>query len=356
MTGAARRERLRAALHDVECDGLLVTHLPNIRYLTGFSGSNAVLFIGSGDPLDDVLATDGRYADQVRDQAPDLPALLDRATLAHLVASLAGHGIAHVAMESSATIGMREQVLGHLRAAEIMDGVVEGLRAVKDHAEIDALAAASRITADALDDVIAELRPGMSEVAVARRLEQRFGELGADDRAFATIVASGPNSAIPHHEPTARPLAEGDLVVIDCGAMVGGYHADMTRTLVLGAPAPWQEELHAAVLEAQQAATARALPGVGLREIDGVARAVLERHGLGASFTHGTGHGVGLEIHEAPMLSARALGTISASMVVTIEPGAYLPGRGGVRIEDTVLVAAEGPRVLTDADRTLRSA
>lgn len=347
----ARRDRVRELL--VGTAGLVVTHLPNVRYLTGFSGSNAALFLSADDPLDDLLATDGRYEVQAGEQSPDLPLLIDRQTLPALARGLAGHGIVEVLCEDTASIGEMEALRAGLRAVTPRGGLVEQLRALKEPAEIEVLARACAISAEAFGQVMLEVRPGWAELKVARRLEQLFGELGAEDRAFPTIVGSGPNAAVPHHAPTTRELQVGDLVVIDFGARVDGYHADMTRTAMVGEAAGWQRELHAAVQEAQGAARAHARPGAGLQAVDAVARDLLGRAGLGEAFVHGLGHGVGLQIHEAPMMGRTAVGTLAASMTVTVEPGAYLPGRGGVRIEDTLVVRPDGPHVLTDADRGL---
>lgn len=349
-----RRDRVRAlAASTVGADLLIVTHLPNVRYLTGFSGSNAVLVVGpDGDA--DLIGTDGRYVDQVDDQAPGLPTLIDRDTLSAVMGRIAGPRRT-VAIESSLAVGDLPTVREAFGEPVVAPGLVEQVRAVKDADEIAALARACTITAGALAVLAGEIRVGDTEVALARRLEQLFGELGAEDRAFDTIVGSGPHSAIPHHQPGPRALTEGDLLVVDCGARIDGYHADMTRTFVVGRdPEPWQSELHGAVEEAQAAATAQYRDGTPARDIDGAARGVLERAGLGDRFTHGLGHGVGLEIHEAPMVGARSTGTIGADMVITVEPGAYLPGRGGVRIEDTLVVSDAAPRVLTEAPRGLR--
>lgn len=346
-----RRDRLRADLGDA--DGLLVTNLANVRYLTGFSGSNAVLFLSASDADDDVLGTDGRYATQVAEQAPDLPVVLDRATTTALARSLAQHGVARVLVESDTSVRQLQDMRRELPECTPVDDLVARHRMVKDTDELEALAAACRITVTAFHALMDEVRVGWSELRVARRLEQLFGELGAEDRAFPTIVGAGPHSAIPHHAPTTAELCVGDLVVIDFGARVDGYHADMTRTVVVGEPAPWQCDLHAAVLEAQTRARAAVRAGTDLRDLDRVARGCLEQAGLGDAFGHGLGHGVGLEIHEAPMVGPRSTGTLPSSTSITVEPGAYLPGRGGVRIEDTLVVGPDGARVLTEADRSL---
>ena len=348
----ARRDRLRELVSaDHPSAVLLVTDLANVRYLSGFSGSNGILVLGR-DPGSDVIATDGRYVDQVAQESPDLPTLIDRNTLPAVLAAL---GRGPVAIEDVMPVG---DVVGVREAAGepiVTGGLVSALRAVKDGDELAALERATSITVAALDQLAGEMGPGVTEISLARRLEQLFGELGAEDRAFDTIVGSGPHSAIPHHQPGGRLLAPGDLVVVDAGARVDGYHADMTRTFVVGESVlPWQEEIHAAVAEARSAAAAAYLPGASAREIDAIARRVVDDSGFGERFTHGLGHGVGLQIHEAPNIGARSTGTISVGMAITVEPGVYLPGMGGVRIEDTLVVTDAGPRILTEAPRGLR--
>lgn len=348
----ARRDRLRARLQAAGLDGLIVTSLPSIRYLTGFSGSNAALIVDAVDPSADLLATDGRYDVQVREECPDLEPLIDRATVGALCARRVQQGGGRLAAEPGCSAGELADMRAHLPGVELGSGFVAELRMVKDESEIGRLEVACAITAQAMLDIAEEIGPGWTEIAVARRLEQRFGELGADDRAFATIVAGGEHSAKPHHRPTARPLAVGDLVVVDAGALVDGYHADMTRTFVVGAAEDWQREVHACVAEAAARGRAAALPEAPIADVDAAARSCIDEAGWGDAFVHGLGHGVGLEIHEAPMLTARTVGRLAASMAITIEPGVYLPGRGGVRVEDTIVV---GKSVLTEADRSLRS-
>lgn len=348
---AERRDRVRASLNG--SDAFVITDLCNIRYLSGFSGSNAVLVIGR-DADGDVIGTDGRYQDQVAAESPDLPVLLDRDTLPFVLTSHGG-ALGKPAVESSLTL----EDLECFRAAgiepRVVSGVVEQVRRIKDDDELGSLSRACAITAAALVALGDELRVGLTEVLVARRLETLFAELGADDRAFETIVGSGPHSAVPHHQPGGRELSRGDLVVIDCGALVDGYHADMTRTFVVGDAQSWQLEIHALVADAQATAAAAYLPGASARDLDLIARDVIAAGGRGEEFTHGLGHGVGLRIHEAPLLGPRATGTIDTGMAITVEPGVYLPGRGGVRIEDTLVVTEAGPRVLTEAPRDLVS-
>lgn len=348
---AERRERLRSIIarrHPGRA--LIVTSLANVRYLSGFSGSNAVLVIGT-EASEHLIGTDGRYQDQVAEQCPDLPTIIDRDTLAVVARSLAPlRVLVEPTLPVQDFIGLRDAGL----TAAVSEATVEELRAVKAEVELDAIARACAITVDSFAALAGEIRVGDTELALARRLEQLFGEHGAEDRAFVSIVASGPNSAIPHHESGGRRLEPGDLLVIDAGARVDGYHADMTRTFVVGATAArWQADLHRTVLAAQRAAAAACHPTADCRGIDAVARSIIADAGLADAFTHGLGHGVGLQIHEAPIIGARSTGTLEADMAITVEPGVYLTGRGGVRIEDTLVVTGAGPRDLTEAPRDL---
>lgn len=342
------REALRAMSDDAP---FIVTDLTNIRYLTGFSGSNAVLVLGA-TPSGDLLGTDGRYVDQAAAECPDLPSVIDRATLDAVLARLPP---GPVLIEGSLAVSDVTRVREVVGEPAIAPAVIETFRSVKDAGELACLAEAGEITARAFESLVGEIQVGDRERALARRLEQLFGEFGADDRAFVSIVASGEHSAVPHHRSADTPLRAGDLLVIDAGACVAGYHADMTRTFVVGRPpAAWQVTLHDAVLVAQQTAVAGCRPGVLAVDVDALARDVLSARSLGERFTHGLGHGVGLQIHESPAINARATGSIEANMAFTVEPGAYLPGVGGVRIEDTLVVTDAGPRVLTTGSRELR--
>ena len=235
-----------------------------------------------------------------------------------------------------------------------LDGPVETLRAIKDDAELALIAQACAIGDRALGDLFETIACGRTERDLAHELEHRMHVHGAEAPAFATIVAGGPNSAIPHHQPTERPLEPGDLLKIDFGARVAGYHADMTRTVVVGAePASWQQEIHDLVVPAQRAGRDALVPGAAAVEVDAAARTVVEDAGHGDDFPHGLGHGVGLAIHEAPMIGVTAEGTVERGMSVTVEPGVYLRGRGGVRIEDTLIVRDGRPQLLTTSTREL---
>ncbi|WP_280440168.1 M24 family metallopeptidase [Nocardia cyriacigeorgica] len=359
---AARRSALRSLLVENEIDGLLVTDLVNIRYLTGFTGSNAALLVSSWDAhgAEDrtVISTDGRYRTQVAEQVPDLHADIVRAC-ARRVVELAGEWqLGRVGYESHVVTvdehrGFEELSTGLELVAT--PGLVEQLRMVKDAYEVDRLRAACAVGDAALAPQLdrGALRPGRTERQVARDLEWAMFEHGGEAVAFETIVAAGANSAVPHHRPTDAVLATGDFVKLDFGAVVGGYHSDMTRTLVLGRPADWQREVYELVREAQRAGREALRPGVPVADVDGAARAVIDAAGHGALFVHGLGHGVGLRIHEAPGIAKAGTGTLLSGVAVTVEPGVYFPGRGGVRIEDTLVVREGGPELLTRTSKDL---
>lgn len=353
LSHISRRERLREGLRADGLDALLVTDLVNIRYLTGFTGSAAALWVAAGDdPSGEdatVLCTDGRYRTQAAEQVPDLRALIDRKYGAALVA---GAGAGRAGFESHVvTVDGFDKLAEAAGDTELVRAPnrVERLREVKDDAEVLLLERACAAADTALSALIdtGGIRPGRTEREVARDLENLMCEHGADGPSFETIVAAGPHSAIPHHRPTDSVLAEGDFVKIDFGALVAGYHSDMTRTLVLGSVAPWQQEIYELVLVAQAAGRMALAPGAPLKDVDAAARDVIVAAGFGENFGHGLGHGVGLQIHEAPGIGSTATGTLLAGSAVTVEPGVYLPDRGGVRIEDTLVVRPDGPELLT---------
>lgn len=335
-----------------DATALLVTSLPNVRYLTGFTGSNGVLLLEEDRAL---LGTDGRYTVQAAEQCPDVPVHLDRVTVPAVVGAWLASGGGVLAVESAhlsvSDLRAVESVIG--AAPRESQGIVEECRMHKDTNEIALIERACEVSDAALHAILPRIAAGVTEREIARWLEAEMFAEGADELSFETIVAGGPHSAKPHHEPTARPLQEGDLLLIDFGAAVAGYHADETRTFIVGAAADWQVEIHAIVAEAQQAGRDAARAGADLLDVDRAARGVVADAGYGDFFDHGLGHGVGLQIHEAPFFSPRSTGKLPAGSPVTIEPGIYLPGRGGVRIEDTILVG-EGPsRSLTESPRGL---
>jgi Xaa-Pro aminopeptidase len=355
---AARRERLRARAARNGWGAVLVTNLLNVRYLTGFTGSNGALLVRTDGP--DLFGTDGRYTTQAGIQVPDVELLVDRATVAALAKAAAG--VETLGYESHDVTVDELRMLEGVLADEDSDAQlvsagrsVERLRAVKDDGEVEALRRACAVADQALAELAAEgaLRPGRTELQVGRELDARMLILGAESPSFETIVATGANSAIPHHRPDATVLRDGDFLKLDFGATVEGYHSDMTRTLVLGHAVDWQREVYELVAAAQAAGRAALAVGAEVSAVDAAARDVITAAGHGDHFTHGLGHGVGLEIHEAPGISALGAGRLAAGMAVTVEPGVYLPGHGGVRIEDTLVVTDDGPELLTLTSKEL---
>jgi Xaa-Pro aminopeptidase len=358
---AERRGRLRTALEHGRADAVLVTRLVNVRYLTGFTGSNAALLL---TPKSSMLATDGRYRTQARDQAPDVDHVIDRAVAEVLTARAAAAGVRRLAFEEhDVTVALHDTLTAALGSGRgspelvRLGGAVERLRAVKDDGELALLREACAVSDRALRDLLPSITPGRTERSIARELENRLLDHGGDGPAFETIVATGPHSAVPHHRPTGRAVAAGDFLKIDFGARFRGYHADCTRTFVVGAePRPWQVDVHALVFAAQRAGREALTPGAAARDVDRAARSVIEDGGHGEHFPHGLGHGVGLEIHEAPLLAAASTARLADRTPLTVEPGVYLEGRGGVRIEDTLVVrdaAAGGPELLTMTTKEL---
>jgi Xaa-Pro aminopeptidase len=353
-THAARRERLRQVLRQREVDAAVVSNLVNVRYLTGFTGSNAALLVRAGGPGGDpaLFCTDGRYDTQAGEEVPDLERVIARSCDVALVERAAadrllvlGYESHHVTVDRHATLA---RTGGPVRLVSLRRAV-EDMRLVKDEDEIELLRRACTIADQALAELLAAggIRPGRTESEVGRDLDSRMLDLGARAISFETIVATGPNSAIPHHRPTGRVLAAGDFVKLDFGAEYGGYHSDMTRTMVLGRPAGWQREIYDLVAAAQAAGRQALAVGADVVAVDRAARQVIEDAGYGRQFGHGLGHGVGLEIHELPTVSPLGAGTLAGLSPVTVEPGVYLAGRGGVRIEDTLVVRAAGPELLT---------
>ena len=351
-----RATRLRTTFAAAGCDALVVTNLTNVRYLTGFSGSAGLVLVL---PDELVLITDGRYAVQAEEQleASGVEARVEIGAVAKQkdIAAAAASGISRMGLEAASVTWARQRAFAAewFPAAELVptEGLVEGLRRVKDAGEVARIAEAARIADAALAEVRPLLEQGVTEVDFALALDFAMRRLGAEDVSFATIVASGLNGAKPHARPSDRRIAAGDRVVVDFGALVDGYHSDMTRTVAVGQASPPMTEIAAVVVASQRAGVDAVRAGVPAAHVDEACRAVIRDAGFGEAFVHGTGHGVGLDIHEAPAVAATSTDTLAAGHVVTVEPGIYLPELGGVRIEDTVVVTDDGCELLTHAPK-----
>ena len=372
-----RLDALRAKLSDMALDALIVSHLANVRYLTGFSGSAALLLVSEDDAL---LVTDGRYGTQAGEQTGSAGAsvTIEVGSVSSQVKALKARasGMSRIAFEATHLTWSRWRALSKdLGGLELVpaDGVVESLRVVKDAGEVARIEAACEIADQALGNVLERLarvigssrsteRSGRAgdgsvdttEVGVAMALDFELRRLGASGNSFDTIVASGPNSAKPHAEPTTRQIMPAELVVVDFGAMVDGYCSDMTRTFSFRDP-PDAEQLRMfeVVAVSQNEGVKSVVAGAMCSDVDAACRRVIDAAGWKDAFSHGTGHGVGLEIHEAPAVGAGSSDSLYAGAVVTVEPGVYVPGVGGVRIEDSVVVTEQGCRVLTASPKEL---
>jgi Xaa-Pro aminopeptidase len=359
MDVAPRVGRVRERLAEAGCEALLVTNLVNVRYLTGFTGSAGLLLVL---PDELVLATDGRYQFQSAEQlaAAGVEARIEIGNMAGQQKAMAeaGGAVRRLGLEAAHVSWARQRAFASewFPDAELVptEGVVEVLRRVKDQGEIARLELAARIADEALAGVKPQLRGRPSEADVALELDHRMRRLGAEGPSFDTIVASGPNGAKPHARPSGRPIGEGELVVIDFGALVDGYHSDMTRTLCVGEPAnPVLRRMVDVVGTSQAAGVAAVAAGRPCAEVDRACREVIAEAGWAEAFLHSTGHGVGLDIHEAPTVAATSTDTLEERAVVTVEPGVYLPEHGGVRIEDSVVVIDGGCRLLTTFPKDL---
>ncbi|MGZ4271238.1 MAG: M24 family metallopeptidase [Solirubrobacteraceae bacterium] len=353
---AERTERVIAQLAERDLGALLVTDLVNVRWLTGFTGSNGAAVVGPGGRLR--FITDFRYLTQSAEQlAPEW----ERAIAVDLLVAIAGSlpegklrlgfDDAHMSVKDHRRLSglVREGV-----ALEAAGGLVEELRAVKDAAELDAIRAAARLADDALTEVLGRGLVGRTEREVALDLEFTMRRMGAEEASFPSIVAAGAHGALPHAAPRDEPIPAGTLVVVDWGAKKDGYASDCTRTFATGELDPRDAGVYALVLEAQEAALAAVRPGPTGREVDAVARAIIDAAGHAEHFGHGLGHGVGLDVHEGPRLSKQGDTALAEGMVVTVEPGVYVPGAVGVRIEDLVVVGADGPEVLSSLPKGLQ--
>jgi Xaa-Pro aminopeptidase len=354
------RPRRLAALIDgltaAHLDGMLLTGLSNIRYLTGFSGSSALLVV---TPRDVVLITDFRYQTQVADEVGGVARVsIESASLwTGLWQQLA-------ALPAVRVIGFETAHIQHREFQRLVEAgarwqwrptldLVETLRERKDESEIARIQEAAGVATRALGRTLPQLRVGMTELAVAGVLEKALRDEGSEGFPFPSIVASGPRAALPHARSSTRTLESGDFLLMDFGAEVGGYCSDLTRTVVMGRASEEQREVYETVRGANERAARGVRAGMTGRDADAIARHYIERAGFGELFGHSLGHGIGLEVHEAPRLARTADGALPEGAVVTIEPGIYRPGWGGVRIEDDVVLGAEGPHILTEFPREL---
>ncbi len=359
MDYAGRLSRLRSALDENDLDSLLVTHLPNVHYLCGFTGSAAALLVsGRGS----ILFNDGRYRTQAKEEVSKARVVIARkspllATAEWLEARRRGSTSDSVGIEpESITTGMRDRVAAALKGKVRLRSappLVERARMVKDADEIQRVRQAVELGASLFQTARKKIRPGATEVAVAAAMEYEARCGGAEGMSFPTILASGTRSAIVHGRASEAQIPRRGFVVCDFGVILAGYCSDRTRTVHVGRPSLEARELYQAVLEAQMAAISAVRPGVTADAVDSAARRVLRKRKLARFFTHSTGHGLGLEIHEAPRLAAGQAQILEPGMVITIEPGAYVPGKWGVRIEDVVVVTPSGCEVLAPTDKEL---
>ena len=353
---ARRLTVVREKLLEAHLDGLLLSSIPNVRFLTGFSGSNALLFVSQSDAL---LLTDFRYQSQAAEQIGEAARVrIESASLWEgLWAELA-------AMSGIDTVGFESAHLLHRDFQRLLEAgsrwhwrptsdLIEAVRERKEPVEVERIRTAASIATRALGATLPEIRPGLTELEVNGLLEHHLRDQGTEAHPFAAIVASGPRSALPHAQAGNRTIALGDFLLLDFGATAEGYCSDITRTVVIGRASDRQREIYSAVREANEVARARVRAGLLGREADAIARDVLASRGLGDAFGHGLGHGLGLEVHEAPRLSRISDALLPEDAVVTIEPGVYIPGWGGVRIEDDVHLGAAGAVVLTEFPRDL---
>ncbi|WP_432821203.1 M24 family metallopeptidase [Trichloromonas sp.] len=336
-------------------DAFVFFHLPNIRYLSGFSGTDGALVVVRGEAG---FLTDSRYTTQARQQVAADTIREYRVKVDGVLEFLAEKGAVRVGFEAETlSFATASELSAKGSAYEWVPVVreIKSLRCLKDESEIDALERAAALNAECFEEILAEIRPGARERDVALALEFALKRRGAEEKAFDFIVASGVRGALPHGVASSKIIAAGELVTIDLGCRLNGYHSDETVTLAVGDISPRLRELHDVVLEAHDRAIDRVRPGAALRDIDAAARQFISDRGFGDYFGHGTGHGLGLEVHEFPAVSTRSEEEAREGMVFTIEPGIYIPDVGGVRIEDTVLVTAGGCRRLTRIPKGFRT-
>jgi Xaa-Pro aminopeptidase len=356
MDFADRRKRLLKALKSEQLPSLLITNPVNVSYLTGFTGDDSYLFL---TPREAILLSDGRFAEQIESECPDLKAeirVTPTSMLQLLESVVTATKAETIAFESAAmSFDFHHRLTDHFPQLDFVPttGLVEKLREIKDKYEIEAIRKAVDCAQRAFNVVRAGMRPEQTEKEIADELEWQIRRFGGKCCAFPSIVGVGPRAALPHGTPTSKQVQEDDFVLIDWGARVGQYISDLTRVLVTGKISPKLERLYGVVLRAQKAAIEAIRPGVLMQEVDAAARDSITRDGCGKAFNHGLGHGIGLQVHESTRLGPNQQEPLQAGMVITIEPGIYFPGWGGIRLEDDVLVTRSGHEVLSSLPKEL---
>jgi Xaa-Pro aminopeptidase len=352
MSDQGRIDRVRARLEAQEVDALLVTNSTNVRYLTGFSGTNGQVLVS---PAEAVFFTDPRYETRAAELVQGAEVVVYPSQLTEVLpVRLASTSVSRLGFESTTmTVAQRDDLSERLSGVELVatTRLVEDLRRVKDSTEVELVRQATAIADDACEWILERLAVGRTERDVALELEVRIRRSGADDVSFEPIVATGPLSAHIHHTPTDRVMERGDMILLDFGARVEGYCSDLTRSVVLGPATDAQKDVYRTVLEAQIKGIEAVAPRAAGADVDSVARDIISEAGHGDAFGHGLGHGVGLDIHEAPRLHRASQDALVAGDVVTVEPGIYNVGWGGIRIEDCVLVTSDGREVLSRAPK-----
>lgn len=357
MNYSARQQKLAQDLHRARVDAMLVTHLPNVMYLCGFTGSAGVLIVFA-DERKPFFLTDGRYTQQAADEVKDARVIIaKRAALTEACRRAQRAKIRLLGFEAEhLSFALARQVTQEMRGKirlKPLNGLLEQLRLVKDADEIARIRASVSLATNLFDHALKHAHPGIAESVVAGEMEFQARRLGAEKMSFDTIVAAGPRSALPHGRASGYPIPPGGFIIIDWGVILAGYCSDMTRTLHMGPVSGTHRSMYQAVREAQQASIEAVRPGAEVGEVDRKGREVLKKAGYASYFTHSTGHGVGIEIHEAPRLAKGQRQKLISGMVVTIEPGIYMPDQGGVRIEDMVLVTESGHEILTPLSKDL---
>ena len=350
----SRRNRLKRFFEEYSLKAVLFTDLKNIRYLCGFSGTEGALLISQDQAW---FLCDSRYTSQAAEEVQSAEIRECAAIRIDTVAALAlEYGLDRIGFEAAhTTVSAFRRMSEKLSGVELVEigSTLDEIRICKDHAEIEALSSVATLSSQALTAILDNIKPGVSEIDIALALELEMRRRGADGKAFDFIVASGERGAMPHGRASDRAIQSGELVTIDFGALKNGYHSDETVTVSCGKPESRAIEIHSIVRSAHDIAILAVRPGISCKDLDEVARSYIRDKGYGEYFGHGLGHGIGLEIHEMPTLSPRSTAMLEEGMVITVEPGIYIPGFGGVRIEDTVVVTGDGCRVITSADKQL---